>query len=88
MSPAFYKGKLQGLVEISKNSVKDTIWHFETLCKNGPVQIDMIKEVSDMMTSLILKCILGMDLSLKKIDYLSGGRIVKKDVSFMLRNCF
>jgi len=25
MSPAFYKGKLQGLIEIAKRSVKDTI---------------------------------------------------------------
>jgi hypothetical protein len=64
MTPAFYKGKLQGLVEISKQSVENTIKHFEDLCKDGPAKIDMIKEISDMMTSLILNCVLSEDLSL------------------------
>jgi hypothetical protein len=63
MSPAFYKGKLQGLVEIAKRSVRETIRHFERLCADGPVEIDMIKEISESVTSMILKCIFGEDLS-------------------------
>lgn len=88
MTPAFYKGKLQGLVEISKQSVKNTCKHFEDLCKDGPAKIDMIKEISDMMTSLILNCVLSEDLSLTKLDYYENGRVTKKDVSFLLRTCF
>lgn len=33
LSPAFYKGKLQGLIEISKDSVRETVMHLENLCK-------------------------------------------------------
>lgn len=63
MSPAFYKGKLQGLVEIAKRSVRETIRHFESLCANGPVEIDMIHEISESVTQMMLKCIFGEDLS-------------------------
>ena len=54
LSPAFYKGKLQGLIEISKKSVSETVKHLENQCVNGPVEIDMISEISKMMTSLLL----------------------------------
>jgi len=88
MSPAFYKGKLQGLVEIAKQSVKETIYDFSRLCENGPVEIDMIKEISDSVTSMILKCIFGPDLCSEPIDIYQNGVPVKKSISFVLRTCF
>jgi hypothetical protein len=88
MSPAFYKGKLQGFVEIAKRSVRETINHFEGLCAKGPVEIEMIKEISDSLTSMILKCIFGEDLSAEQIDFYENGILLKKNVSFMLRTCF
>ena len=88
MSPAFYKGKLQGLVEIAKRSVKETIDNFSKLCENGPVEIDMIKEISDSITSMILKCTFGEDLPAEQIDFYENGVLVKKSLSFVLRTCF
>ena len=88
MSPAFYKGKLQGLIEIAKRSVKDTINNFSKLCEKGTVEIDMIKEISDSITSMIMKCTFGEDLPTDDIDFYNNGVPVKKSLSYVLRTCF
>ena len=41
-----------------------------------------------MMTSLLLCCVLGEDVSSTLLDYYEKGQLVKKDLSFMLRTCF
>jgi len=63
MSPAFYKGKLQGLFEIAKDAVRAYIQHLDQVCKDGPATVDIIQEISDLSTSLLLRCVLGEDLS-------------------------
>ena len=63
MSPAFYKGKLQGLFKIAKTAVKAYILHLDSVCEKGPRTVDIIQEISDMSTSLLLRCVLGEDLS-------------------------
>jgi len=42
MSPAFYKGKLQGLFEIAKDAVRAYIKHLDSICKDGKAEIDII----------------------------------------------
>lgn len=42
MSPAFYKGKLQGLFEIAKNTVRTYVKHLDAVCKDGFATVDII----------------------------------------------
>lgn len=76
------------MVEISKESVRQTIKHLNEKFTDGPLEVDMIFEVSKMMTSLLLCCVLGQDESSTQLDYYENGRLIKKDLSFMLRTCF
>ena len=41
-----------------------------------------------MMTSLLLCCVLGRDESSTLLDYYENGKLIQKDLSFMLRTCF
>lgn len=63
MAPAFYKGKLEGMFNISKEAVRSHVMHLESICQEGTASIDIIQDISDLTTSLLLKCVLGEDLS-------------------------
>ena len=88
MSPAFYKGKLHHLIQIATAQVEKTMKHFDLLCVNGNVKINMISEISNLMVRLLLSCVIGEDLSDTKVDYWINGQLTSQDLSFALRNCF
>lgn len=63
--------------------------HFENICKDGPAEIDMIEEISVCVTSMIMKCIFGEDMSSDEpVDFFVNGLNRPKNVSFVLRTCF
>ena len=64
MSPAFYKGKLESMVELAKGCVQQTLKSWQELSKSGkPTQINMMDIVSDMHVRILLMCAFGVDFS-------------------------
>ncbi len=63
MAPAFYKGKLERMFDISKEAVRNYVMHLESICQVGTASVDIIQEISDLTTSLLLRCVMGEDLS-------------------------
>lgn len=66
LSPAFYKGKLENLVEIAKGSVRSSITQLKGVVKkaeNGQAEIDLIPELSDILVRIMLMCAFGEDVS-------------------------
>ncbi len=61
---------------------------FDLLCVNGPVKINMISEISNLMVRLLLSCVIGEDLSDTKVDYWINGKLTSQDLSYALRNSF
>lgn len=88
MTPAFYKGKLQGLINIAKAEVDNQIIRFGKLTENGPVQVNIISEINEMMTRLLLSCVAGEEFANMKVDYWIKGQLTKQNLSFALRNTF
>ena len=88
MSPAFYKGKLQGLVNIAKGVVSTYCDRFEALTARAPATVNMMSEISNLSVSILLSCVVGEDISKVKVNFWQRGRLVKKDLSFCLRETF
>lgn len=91
MSPAFYKGKLANLVKIAEAEVLEkTVPHLKEICREngGQSEVNIIKEISNMMTSILLRCAMGTDISCLQIDYWEDGKLQKRDLSYALRNSF
>jgi cytochrome P450 len=75
MSPAFYKGKLAGLVSIARSEVDDKVERFKKLYEQngGPVKINMIAEISTLMTRILISCTVGSEVNEMKVDYWESG---------------
>ena len=58
-------------------------------CKNGPTKINLIREISNMITSILLRCMVGRDISVEQVGYWGEDGILRKvDLSYSLKNCF
>ena len=89
MSPAFYKGKMETMVEIAKTCVQKTLNHWHDLSRGvNPVEIDFMELVQDMHVSIMLKCAFGVDVSQELIEYEHKGKVGKHSVSFAIRTSF
>jgi cytochrome P450 len=88
ISPAFYKGKLVGLVDLAKGVVAETVQRWKQLCEKGRTRIDFMDEVSMMHVKILLKCALGKDISERMMDYEEHGKMCKVTVAHALRNTF
>ena len=76
MSPAFYSGKLKEMVQLASGAVEKFISDLEKrINSNGAsqIQIDIIEEVSQLTTNVLLTCVLGNDLSEKRINDWKDG---------------
>ena len=69
ISPSLYKGKLEGLTELAKDTVKCSLSHIRSLIKDGEGRFDLIQEINTTMIRVLLVCALGEDVSEEKIDY-------------------
>ena len=64
ISPAFYKGKLENLIEIAKEAVDTTLKHFKSIASKGPKsEVDIMEEIGMMTARILLKCAFGVDCS-------------------------
>jgi cytochrome P450 len=89
MSPAFYKGKLESMVELAKGCVQQTLKRWKEISKSGqPIQIEMMEMVSDMHVRILLMCAFGCDFSEQELDFEHDGKVEKKPVSYVLRTTF
>ena len=79
MSPAFYKGKLEKLVEIGKSAIVTTLDRFRRIsAEGGPkAEIDIMEEIGMMTARILLVCALGVDCAEEQVDYWEGGRLTK-----------
>ena len=88
LSPAFYKGKLEGLTEMAKVAVKTTVARFEKLLeqsKDGTTaEVDIMQEINAMTTRILLICAFGVDFGDEPIDFWFNGRLEKRTVGFSL----
>ena len=85
MTPAFYKDKLRGLVNLASRAVKESI---KNMIVDQERTIEIISEISKITASVILTCALGEDISDWKIDFWEGGKCTKKDTLYCLRWTF
>lgn len=88
MTPAFYKGKLQGLIEIAKKQVARTMERFESLTELGAVEINIIGEVATMMTDILLSCTIGEECTQVLVDQWEHGTQIKVGLGYALRTTF
>ena len=89
ISPAFYKGKLENLVDLARSSVAKTLTRFQKIAAKGPKQeVNMMEELSLMTTSILLECALGVDCATDLVDFWEGGVVTKKPLAFSLRVTF
>jgi hypothetical protein len=79
------------MVQLASGAVEKFISDLEKrINSNGAsqIQIDIIEEVSQLTTNVLLTCVLGNDLSEKRINYWKDGVQTLKKVSFALRDVF
>ena len=89
ISPAFYKGKLEMLVDLARFSVAKTLTRFQGIAAKGPKQeLDVMEEIGLMTASILLECALGVDCATDLIDFWEGGVVTKKHLAFSLRVTF
>lgn len=62
ISPAFYKGKLEGLIEMAKSAIETTMGRFDELVKKGD-PVDILYEINTMTTRILLVCAFGVDIA-------------------------
>lgn len=89
LAPAFYKGKLIGLVELARESVRFTVNQLKGIIAKSPkgkaAEIDLIHEMSVMLVRILLVCALGEDVGGQEINYWKNGKLIKVNVAYSLR---
>lgn len=75
MSPAFYKGKLENLVEIAKQAVSTTLQRFKDIKAKGSEreEVDIMEEIGIMTSRILLVCALGVDCADNPVDFWENG---------------
>lgn len=61
MSPAFYKGKLQNMVDTAEQEIRKQIRKYKVACEsnNGEITIDMVNDINNLLVRLLLACVIG-----------------------------
>ena len=91
ISPAFYKGKLVGLVEIARESVRVSVDKLKKLTASSgkpKTQLDMINEFNTIFVRILLTTALGEDVSEREVNYWESGKLIKVNVAYSLRETF
>ena len=89
MSQAFYKGKLENLVEIGKQAVNTTLNRFKEIQAKGPrSEVDIMEEIGLMTARILLVCALGVDCAESPVDFWENGVLGKKTLAYSLRVTF
>ena len=89
MSPAFYKGKLEHLIEISRQAVRTTVARFKDISSTGArAEVDIMKEIGLMHSRILLTCALGVDCSEAPVDFWENGACRKTTLADSLRTTF
>lgn len=89
VSPAFYKGKLESMVEIAKQAARKTLTRFNQISAKGPrSQVDIMEEIGLMTSRILLLCALGVDCAEYPVDFWENGVCNSKPVVFSMRQTF
>lgn len=88
MSPAFYKGKLQEMVKLATGVVQKFCKELDVRVSKDTIRVDIVEEIARFSNKVLLTCVLGEDIGDTMMDYWIEGKLVKKDVSFALRDTF
>ena len=74
ISPAFYKGKLENLVEIAKQAVSTTLTRFKDIAATGTrAEVNIMAEIGLMTARILLVCALGVDCAEAQVDFWENG---------------
>lgn len=88
IAPAFYKGKLVGLVELAKSIVTETLTRWKSMTKDGRAKIEFMDEIAMTHVKIMLKTAFGQDISDRTIEYEENGKIVKTTIANALMATF
>lgn len=76
MSTAFYKGKMQNLVTIAHQLVLSTMQDLDNLLgAQDSCEVNMIAEMQNLNTRVILCCTMGEDTSAMKVEQWQDGKL-------------
>jgi len=85
LAPAFYKKKLEEMIELAKGCMHGTLDRWNNYVKAGPAPIDLINEISLAYTRILLACAIGDNLDGVEIEFWENGKNVRRDVPFVIR---
>ena len=89
ISPAFYKGKLEHLVETAKQAVSSTLNRFKKIqAKGGRQEVDIMEEIGLMTARILLVCALGVDCAEEPVNFWENGVKTQKTLAYSLRVTF
>lgn len=89
ISPAFYKGKLESLLEKAKEAMRITLTRFQDIAAKSPAtEINIMEEIGLMTARILLVCALGVDCAEDLVDYWVDGKCTKRTLAFSLRETF
>ena len=83
MTPAFYKDRLRGLVNLAANTVKLSIKRMNI---GKGRTFDIMDEILKTATEIIFTCAMGEDISSWEIDFWENGKCSKRDATFVMRH--
>ena len=88
LAPAFYKKKLEEMIEQAKGCLVQTLDRWNNYVKAGPAPIDLINEISLAYTRILLACAVGDNLDGVEVDYWEKGTLSRRDVPSAVRLTF
>jgi len=91
IAPAFYKGKLEHMIDTVRGCLVESIERIESLPKTEGkgTRINLMSELSRIQVKILLKCAIGEDLSDHVADFvMENGTVEKKDIPYILRQTF
>ena len=86
--PAFYKGKLESMVEVAKQAARTTLTRYKTIYSTSGqslVKVDIMNEIGLMTSRILLLCALGVDCADYPVDFWENGVRVSKPVVYSMR---
>ena len=90
ISPAFYKGKLERLVDLAREAMVSTVKRFHKIsAKGGPkAEVDIMEEIGMMTARILLVCALGVDCAEQPVNFWKNGACSKVTLAYSLRETF
>ena len=85
LAPAFYKKKLEEMIEQAKGCMNGTLERWNGFCAAGPAPVDLVNEISLAYTRILLACAVGNNMDGVEVDFWEKGKNTRRDVPYAIR---